>query len=109
MNIGSVEGGTGWYLVVLGHYRVVLVETLQYWVSIGRNWVSRWRNWLEIGGTESVWSRGWYWSVIDGAGHWVRRRQYWLFQGCTRSVRGGTGLFLVILGQYKAALDGALW
>ena len=44
-----------------------------------------------------------------GAGHWVRRRQYWLFQGCTRSVRGGTGLFLVILGQYKAALDGALW
>ena len=33
---GSVEGGSGWYLVVLGHYRVVLVETLWYWVSIGR-------------------------------------------------------------------------
>ena len=59
---GSVEGGSGWYLVVLGHYRVVLVETLWCWVSIGRNW-------LELGGTKSVWSRGWYWSVLDGTGH----------------------------------------
>ena len=56
-----MEGSSGWYLVVLGHYRVVLVETLWYWVSIGRNW-------LELGGTKSVWSRGWYWSVLDGTG-----------------------------------------
>ena len=26
--------GTGWYLVVLGHYRVVLVHTWWYWVSM---------------------------------------------------------------------------
>ena len=31
---GSVEGGTGWYLVVLGQYRAVLVGTWVYWVSI---------------------------------------------------------------------------
>ena len=32
---GSVEGGTGWYLVVLGQYRLVLVDIWWYWVSIG--------------------------------------------------------------------------
>ena len=31
---GSVKGGTGWYLVVLGQYGAVLVGTLWYWVSI---------------------------------------------------------------------------
>ena len=31
---GSVEGGIGWYLVVLGQYRAVLVGTWVYWVSI---------------------------------------------------------------------------
>ena len=88
---GSVEGGTGWYLVVMGHYRVVLVETLRYWVSIGRNWVSRWRNWLEIGGTESVWSKGWYWSVLDNFG----------------SVECSNGCYLVVPGQYVAVLVGS--
>ena len=44
---GSVEGGSGWYLVVLGHYRVVLVETLRYWVSTGQYW-------LVLDGTGSV-------------------------------------------------------
>ena len=29
---GSVEGGTGWYLVELGQYRVVLVDIWWYWV-----------------------------------------------------------------------------
>ena len=88
---GSVEGGTGWHWVVLGNYRVVLVETLRYWVSIGRNWVSRWRNWLEIGGTESVWSRGWYWSVLDNSG----------------SAECSNGCYLVVLGQYGAVLVGS--
>ena len=34
-----VWGGTGWYLVVLGQYRVVMFVTWWYWVSIGRNWM----------------------------------------------------------------------
>ena len=32
---GSVEGGTGWYLVVLGQYKSVLLGFKWYWVSIG--------------------------------------------------------------------------
>ena len=30
---GSVEGGTGWYLVVMGQWEAVLVGTWWYWVS----------------------------------------------------------------------------
>ena len=30
---GLVQGGTGWYLVVLGQYWAVLVNTLWHWVS----------------------------------------------------------------------------
>ena len=33
---GSVKGGTGWCLVVLGQCRTVLVGTWWYWVSVGR-------------------------------------------------------------------------
>ena len=33
---GSVWSSTGWYLVVLGQYRVALVDTSWYWVSIGQ-------------------------------------------------------------------------
>ena len=44
---GSVEGGTGWYLVVLGQYRAVLVDISWHWVTLGRYW-------LELGGTGSV-------------------------------------------------------
>ena len=50
---GSVEGGTGWYLAVLGHYKVVLVATLRYWVSIGCC-VSTGRYWLVLDDTGSV-------------------------------------------------------
>ena len=35
---GSVYGGAGWYLAVLGQYRAVLVNILCYWVSKERNW-----------------------------------------------------------------------
>ena len=34
--IGSVWGGSGWYLVELGFNRAVLVGTWWYWVSIGQ-------------------------------------------------------------------------
>ena len=30
---GSVEGGVGWYMVVLSQYGAVLVGFLWYWVS----------------------------------------------------------------------------
>ena len=44
---GSVKGGTGWYLMVLGQQRAVLIDTEWYWVSKGRYW-------LVVGGTGSV-------------------------------------------------------
>ena len=40
----SVEGGTGWYLVVLGQYGAELVDTWWCWDSIGQYW-------LILGGT----------------------------------------------------------
>ena len=46
--IGSIEGGTGRYMMVLGQYRLVLFDTLWYWVSIERYW-------LIYDGTGSVW------------------------------------------------------
>ena len=30
---GSVEGGTGWYIVLLGQYNSVLLSIKLYWVS----------------------------------------------------------------------------
>ena len=33
---GSVYGGTGWYLVVLGQYRAVMVCTWWRYFSVGR-------------------------------------------------------------------------
>ena len=30
---GSVRGGPGWFLVILGQYRALLVGTWCYWVS----------------------------------------------------------------------------
>ena len=55
----SVEGGTGCHLVVLGQYRVALVDTWWYWVSIGRYW-------LIYDGTRSVWGNTcWYLVVLD--------------------------------------------
>ena len=35
---GSVWGGTGWYLVVLGQFGVVLVGTWYYMVLLGIKW-----------------------------------------------------------------------
>ena len=35
----SVEGGTGWYLIVLGHWKAVVVGTWWYLVIIGWYWL----------------------------------------------------------------------
>ena len=37
----------------------------------------------------------------------VSMEQYWLVLGDTGSAWGGTGYFLVVLGQYGAVLDGS--
>ena len=47
---GSVEGDTGWYLVVLDEYVAVLVGTWWYW--------------LIYDGTGSVWGGTWLYLVI---------------------------------------------
>ena len=39
-NIGSVKGGTGWYLVVLGKSNLVLGQTNLVLIGIKWNWVS---------------------------------------------------------------------
>ena len=36
---GSVEGGTGWYLVVLGQCNLVLLDIKWNWVSMKQNWL----------------------------------------------------------------------
>ena len=39
-NIGSVKGGTGWFLVVLGKSNLVLCQTNLVLIGIKWNWVS---------------------------------------------------------------------
>ena len=53
---GSVEAGTGWYLVVLCQYGAVLVGTLWYWVSIKWYWVSKGLLCLYISKKMEIWS-----------------------------------------------------
>ena len=55
---GSVEGSTGWYLVVLGQYGAVLVDRLWYMVS-------RRQYWIVVGGvgSDTVWS-GTDWDLV---------------------------------------------
>ena len=66
----SVEGGTGWYLVVLGQYRAVQVDIWCWWVSMKRNWLihdNTGQYWLVFGGW---WvSMGRYWLVFGGTGY----------------------------------------
>ena len=65
---GSVEGDTGWYLVVVGQFRAVRVDVCCYWVSMKRNWLEHdnpGRYWLVFGGDGSVWGgTGWYLVVV---------------------------------------------
>ena len=73
---GSVEGGTGWYLVVLGQNRAVRVDIRCYWVGMKRYWLihdNTGRYWLVFGGV------GQYWSVLDGTWwYWVSITWYCL-------------------------------
>ena len=81
--IWSVWGVTGWYLVVLGQYRAVLVGT--WW-----NWAIRWQYWSIHDGTGSVWrGNGSYMMVLGQCGsilvgtwwNWISIRQKWLILG----------------------------
>ena len=65
-------------------YRLVLVDTLWYWVSMKRYW-------LIYDGTGSVEGGTWW--------YWVSMKRYWLIHDGIGSVGGGTGWYLVVLGQ----------
>ena len=41
--------------------------------------------------------------------YWVSGRRYWLVLGGTGSVGGGTGWYLVVLGQYRSVLIDTWW
>ena len=58
----SVEGSTGWYLVVLGQYRAIRVEISCYCVSMMRNWLIH-DNAGSAGGAGSVWN-GTDWHLV---------------------------------------------
>ena len=62
----SVEGVTGWYLVVLGQYRAVRVDIR---VSMKRNWLindNTGQYWLVFGSDGSVWVGAGSYMVILG-------------------------------------------
>ena len=62
LNTGSVEGGTGWYLVVLVQIRAVLVASM---LSFQKIYCLHGLNYQII---ECWVSRGWYWLVLSGTG-----------------------------------------
>ena len=69
MNTGSVEGGIGWYSVVLGQNRAVQVASMISFQEI---------------------------NCLDGINHqiieyWASRGWYWLVLGGTGSEQGSTG------------------
>ena len=55
---GSVEGGTGWYLMVLGQNRALQVDIRCYWVGMKRYWLIHDGTGSGEGGT------GWYLMVL---------------------------------------------
>ena len=65
---GSLEGGAGCYLVVLGQYRAVRVDIWCYLISMKRNWLihdNTGRYWLVFGGDGAVLVGTWrYWVSI---------------------------------------------
>ena len=42
--------------------------------------------------------------LVSTLWYWVNKEQYQLIYDGTGSVKGGTGWYLVVLGQYKAVL-----
>ena len=75
----------------------------------------KYKNLLVLGGTGSV--LGVRFQKIYGLHsvnhqiieYWVSRGRYWLVLSCTGSEQGGTGWYLVVLGQYRAVLVGDWW
>ena len=62
------------------------------------------QNWFALGG---IWSVG---ALLVGTWwYWVSMGRFWLVLGGTGSVFGGSGWYLVVLGQYGALLVGTLW
>ena len=47
----SVQGNTGWYLMVLGQWKAVLVGTWWYWVNMERDWLIHDGTWSVEGST----------------------------------------------------------
>ena len=124
----SIWGVTGWYLVVLGQYRAVLVGNFWNWDSIGRYW-------LVLGGTGTVWGStgslrggiGQYLVVLgqyraelvihgqrgavlpDTWWYLVSMWHYWFVLGGTGSEWGGAGWYSVKMGQYWAIVADTCW
>ena len=42
--------------------------------------------------------------LVDTWWYWVSMKRYWLIYDGIGSVEGGTGWYLVVLGQYEAVL-----
>jgi len=59
----SVEGSSGWYLVVLGQYRAIQVEISCYCVSMMQNWLIHDNTGSAVGGAGSVWN-GTDWHLV---------------------------------------------
>ena len=47
--------------------------------------------------------------LVDTWWYWVSMKRYWLIYDGTGSVEGGTGGYLVVLGQWEAVLVGTWW
>ena len=47
--------------------------------------------------------------VVDTCWYWVSMEWYWFIYDGTGSVEGGSGWYLVVLGQYNLVLLGIKW
>ena len=47
--------------------------------------------------------------LVDAWWHWVSRRRFRLVPGVTGSEDGGTGLYMMVLGQYGVILVDTQW
>ena len=84
-------------MMLLGQYRAVLVGTWWCWVRTQNRAVRVDIRCYWVGMKQ-------YWLIHDNTG------RYWLvFDGADRSIWGGTGWYLVVLGQYNFVLLGIKW
>ena len=81
-------------------YRLVLVDTWWYWVSMEWYWLIYDTGLIEGGTVHYMMVLGQYRSVlVDTWWYWVSMEWYWLIYDGTGSVEGGSGWYLVVLGQ----------